>query len=45
MLVTGSSVSEINEVREIMNWHYHLTDQGHLEYYLGVESWIYQQTT
>ena len=37
LLVTGNSVSEINEVREIVNQHYCLTDQGHQEYYLGVE--------
>ena len=34
----GNSVSEINKVREVMNLHYCLTDQGHLEYYLGVEA-------
>ena len=38
LLVTGYSVSEINEVREVMNQRYCLTDQGHLEYYLGVEA-------
>ena len=38
LLVTGNSVSEINEVREVMNQHYCLTDQGHLECYLGVEA-------
>ena len=37
LLVTGNSVSEINEVKEIMNQRYRLTDQGHMEYYLGVE--------
>ena len=38
LLVTGNSVSEINKVREVMNERDHLTDQGHLEYYLGVEA-------
>ena len=33
----GNSASEINKVREVMNQRYRLTDQGHLEYYLGVE--------
>ena len=55
LLVTGNSVSEINKVREVMSKCYLLTDQGHLEYYLGVEvrckyfnvasSWLYQQNT
>ena len=37
LLVTGNSATEITEVREIMNRRYRLTDQGRLEYYLGVE--------
>jgi len=36
LLIIGNSVPEINAEREIMNRHYCLTDQGHLEYYLGV---------
>ena len=37
-VVTGNSASEINKVKEVMNERYRLTDQGHLEYYLGVEA-------
>ena len=36
--VTGNSVLEFNEVREVMKQCYRLTDQGNLEYYLGVEA-------
>ena len=37
LLVTGNSVAEITAVREKMNERFILTDQGRLEYYLGVE--------
>ncbi len=37
LLVAGNSVDEITKVREQMNKHFLLTDQGELEYYLGVE--------
>jgi hypothetical protein len=37
LLVTGNSVAEITEVKKRMNERFILTDQGQLEYYLGVE--------
>jgi hypothetical protein len=37
LLVAGNSVSEITKVREQMNKRFILTDQGELEYYLGVD--------
>ena len=37
LLVAGNSVAEINKLRERMNERFILTDQGQLEYYLGVE--------
>ncbi len=37
LLVAGNSVDEITKVREQMNKHFRLTDQGELGYYLGVE--------
>jgi hypothetical protein len=37
LLVAGNSVKEINKLRERMNERFILTDQGQLEYYLGVE--------
>jgi hypothetical protein len=37
LLVTGNSVAEIKAVRDRMNERFILTDQGRLEYYLGVE--------
>ncbi len=43
LLVTGSSVSEITKVRlcqrlrDLINKRFILTDQGELEYYLGIE--------
>jgi len=37
LLVTGNSVAEINKLRERMNERFLLSDQGQLEYYLGVE--------
>ncbi len=37
LLVTGSSVAEITEVKKMMNEIFILTDQGLLEFYLGVE--------
>ena len=37
LLVAGNSVSEITKVREQMNKRFILTDQGELEYYLGVK--------
>ena len=37
LLVTGNSVAEIKTVRDRMNERSILTDQGRLEYYLGVE--------
>jgi hypothetical protein len=36
-LVAGNSVDEITKVREQMNKRFLFTDQGELEYYLGVE--------
>ena len=37
LLVTGNSIAEIEALRERMNKRFILTDQGKLEYYLGVE--------
>ena len=37
LLVTGNSVAEIHTLRERMNERFLLSDQGQLEYYLGVE--------
>ena len=37
LLVTGNSVTEIAAVQEKMKSKFVLTDQGELEYYLGVE--------
>ncbi len=37
LLVAGNSVLEITKVRDLMNKRLILTDQGELEYYLGVE--------
>ena len=37
LLVAGNSVAEINKLRERMNERFILTDQGQLEYYLGVK--------
>ena len=37
LLVTGNSIVEIEALRERMNKRFILTDQGKLEYYLGVE--------
>jgi hypothetical protein len=37
LLVAGNSAAEITEVRERMNKRFILSDQGKLEYYLGVE--------
>jgi hypothetical protein len=37
LLVAGNSVSEITKVRKWMNKRFILTDEGELEYYLGVE--------
>ena len=37
LLVTGNSVEEIAAVQEKMKSKFVLTDQGELEYYLGVE--------
>jgi hypothetical protein len=37
ILVTGNSVAEIIAVRDRMNARFILTDQGRLEYYLGLE--------
>jgi len=37
LLVTGNSVAEINMLRGRMNERFLLSDQGQLEYYLGVE--------
>ena len=37
LLVTGNSIVEIEALRERMNKRFIWTDQGKLEYYLGVE--------
>ena len=37
LLVTGNSVAEVTAVRDRMNENFILTDQGRLEYCLGVE--------
>ena len=37
LLVTGNSVEEIAAIQEKMKSKFVLTDQGELEYYLGVE--------
>jgi hypothetical protein len=37
LLVAGNSVLEITKVRDPMNKRFIFTDQGVLEYYLGVE--------
>ena len=37
LLVTGNSIVEIEALRERMNKRFILTDQGKLEYYLGVK--------
>jgi hypothetical protein len=36
-LVAGNYVLEITKVRDLMNIRFILTDQGELDYYLGVE--------
>ena len=33
----GTQDQKSTEARKVMNQRYHVTDQGHLEYYLGVE--------
>jgi hypothetical protein len=45
LLVAGNSVEEITKVREQMNKRFLLTDQGELEYYLGVEVTKIDQNT
>ncbi len=48
LLVAGNSVDKfdkITKVREQMNKRFLLTDQGELEYYLGVEVSIIDQNT